>query len=368
MNKYTNAFQQIIFDKNNNLLFFAIVFGTFFASLVLGNLLADIMLKFIVLIFSKSKFNFDKDDLSPAKKPLKTFFVATATFLAIYFFANAKIEQNSSFIVLLAFAQKIYRVVMILIISSIIYSIVPALMRLYKKLSKSDSLSPIVSLFIQRALRLFVIVICFIVILSEFGINVNGLITGLGLGGLTFALAAQDTASNIFGGVVILSDKPFAVGDWIQTPEADGIVEDITFRSTRIRTFDDALVILPNNKISSSPITNLTKMNKRRIRFTLGLTYSTKPENLRVIIDEIRQALKAHPEALPETVMVRLQEFAPSAFEIFVQVYIKKLSQDDLKRIREEINYQIIDIVSKNNGSFAFPSTSLYVEKMPLQE
>lgn len=257
---------------------------------------------------------------------------------------------------------------MILIISSVIYSIVPALLRLHKKLSKSDSLSPIVSLFIQRALRLFVIVICFIVILSEFGINVNGLITGLGLGGLTFALAAQDTASNIFGGVVILSDKPFAVGDWIQTPEADGIVEDITFRSTRIRTFDDALVILPNNKISSSPITNLSKMNKRRIRFTIGLTYSTKPENLRIIIDEIRQILKNHPEALPETVMVRLQEFAPSAFEIFVQVYIKKLSQDDLKRIREEINYQIIDIVSKNNGSFAFPSTSVYVEKMLVQE
>ncbi|MDO5096625.1 MAG: mechanosensitive ion channel family protein [Peptostreptococcaceae bacterium] len=368
MNKYTNAFQQVFFDKNNSLLFFAVVFGTFFASLVLSNFLADILLKFVVLIFSKSKFNLDKDDLSPAKKPLKTFFVATATFLAIYFFANAKIEQNSSFIVLLSFARKIYRVIMILIITSIIYSIVPALFRLYKRLSKSESLSPVVSLFAERALRLFVIVICFIVILSEFGINVNGLITGLGLGGLTFALAAQDTASNIFGGVVILSDKPFAVGDWIQTPEAEGIVEDITFRSTRIRTFEDALIILPNNKISSSPITNLTKMNKRRIRFNLGLTYTTKPEKLRIIIDEIRDALKNHKETISDSVMVRLQEFAPSSFEIFVQAYINKLSQEDLKRIREEINYEIIDIVARNESSFAFPSTSVYVEKMFVQE
>ena len=100
------------------------------------------------------------------------------------------------------------------------------------------------------------IVLAAIAILSETGTNVTTIITGLGLGGLTFALAAQDTAQNLFGGLVILLDKPFAVDDWISTPNIEGVVEDITFRSTRIRTFPNALVVVPNSSLVSSPITN----------------------------------------------------------------------------------------------------------------
>lgn len=132
--------------------------------------------------------------------------------------------------------------------------------------------------FLKKIVKVLIFTVSGIAILSETGTNVTTIITGIGLGGLTFALAAQDTAQNLFGGMVILFDRPFAVDDWISTPDIEGVVEDITFRSTRIRTFPNALVIVPNSSLVSSPITNWSRMNKRRASFSIGLTYDTPKE------------------------------------------------------------------------------------------
>lgn len=364
MDKYLNAFRQILSSGNKGMIFLGSILTALVVSIILSEFIASAFLSVIRFISIKSKSEMSKEDLLPAKKPLKIVFVASITYFTIYFLASSLIASNSSYIVLLAFFKKLYRVLMIILFTMLLYKLVPTFISLYQRLSRSDDLSrnPIVLMFVRRMLQLFVLVIGFIIILSEMGINVNGLITGLGLGGLTFALAAQDTASNIFGGVVILSDKPFAVGDWIQTSDAEGIVEDITFRSTRIRTFDDALVVLPNSKLTNTAITNWTKMNKRKLKFHIGLTYGTKSDILRNIIDEVRYCLKNHPEILSDSVIVRLDEFAPSALNILVQLYADVTSLDELKKIREEINFEILDIVSNNGSEFAFPSTSVYMQ------
>ncbi|MDO4711148.1 MAG: mechanosensitive ion channel family protein [Peptostreptococcaceae bacterium] len=365
MSKYLNALRQILLSGNTGLIFIISVLITSIISLVLSEFVASGVLSIIRSLFSRSSDPLSKEDLLPAKKPLKIVIVSSVTYLMIYSLASSLTKTNSSYIVFLAFSKKLYRVLMILLFSMILYKLVPTLLRMYQRLSRTDDLSknPIVLVFIQRMLQLIVMILGFIIALSEIGINVNGLITGLGLGGLTFALAAQDTASNIFGGVVILSDKPFAVGDWIQTPDAEGIVEDITFRSSRIRTFDDALVVLPNSKLTNTAITNWTKMNKRKLKFYVGLTYDTAPDVLRSILDEIRYFLKNHPEILSESVIVRLDEFAPSSLNILVQLYTDVISLEELKRVREEINFEVLDIVAKSGSRFAFPSTSVYMQK-----
>lgn len=365
MNKYINAFKQLFQGGGANSIFLISCLGVFILSMALKTLVSGWIISLSHKIISKTKFNVDKEDFDAAKKPIEILFVATTTIIAIYALGSLKIENNSSYIVLLNLSYRIYKAAMIIAFSVLIYALVPAFMHMYQRMrrSEADNINPIVLIFLERAFRLLVVIICIVAILSELGINVNGLITGIGLGGLTFALAAQDTAANIFGGMVIISDKPFSVGDWIQSGTIEGHVEDITFRSTRIRTFDDALIIVPNNKLTSEAITNWTKMNKRRIRFNMGLTYSTTPAALRNIVDEIRYYLKNHEEIIPDTVLVRLEDFAPSSLSILVQMYVNATQLQDLKRIREEINYQIMEIVTNNGTSFAFPSTTVYMHQ-----
>ena len=129
--------------------------------------------------------------------------------------------------------------------------------------------------FLERIYKAVILLFAGVLVVTEIGYNVNSLIAGLGLGGLTFALAAQDSASNFFGGLVIIFEKPFELGDWISTASLEGSVEDITFRSTKIRTLANALTVVPNSKLCGEPITNWTRMKMRLAQFTLGLTYGT---------------------------------------------------------------------------------------------
>ncbi|MEF2562515.1 MAG: mechanosensitive ion channel family protein, partial [Negativibacillus sp.] len=215
--------------------------------------------------------------------------------------------------------------------------------------------------FLKKALKVLLIVLAAIAILSETGTNVTTIITGLGLGGLTFALAAQDTAQNLFGGLVILLDKPFAVDDWISTPNIEGVVEDITFRSTRIRTFPNALVVVPNSSLVSSPITNWSRMNKRRATFSIGLTYDTPKEKMEECVARITEMVNSNEEILPEDTVIRFNSFQDSSLEISLMYFTRPTSFSDFQRIKEQVNYGIMQIVEDLGLSFAFPTQTLYV-------
>ena len=365
MNKLYHAIRQIVSGGNNGLPFFVVVLSVFFISVLLSSLFYKMIVSITKKFFNKIRLDVDSEDFLPAKKPLRMFFVATLTYIALYYMTSRLSASNSSYIVIAMFSKHIYRAIMIVIIAWILYHFVPIILSGYLRFNPTSILgqNPVIIGFAVRSIQLVSIFIAIIVILSEMGINVNGFITGLGLGGLTFALAAQDTASNLFGGVVILSDKPFSVGDWIQTPEVEGVVEGISFRSTRVRTFDDALVVLPNSKLSNSAITNWTKMNKRKIRFFIGLTYSTEPNTLRKIIEEMTNYLTQHEDVIHDSVIVRLDGFGVSSLDILIQAYLDVTALSDMKRIQEQINYEILRIVADNDASFALPSTSIYMGK-----
>ena len=198
-------------------------------------------------------------------------------------------------------------------------------------------------------------------VLAELGYNINGVLAGLGLGGLSFALAGQDMVSNFFGGLVLVTERPFEIGDWVSTPDVEGTVEDISLRSTKVRTLENALVIVPNSKVTTTPITNWTRMKMRLARFTLGLEYKTSPAALQSTVQAVEAMLKGHEGVHAGTVQVRLLDFGPSSLDVTVQFYTKTTDITEYRAVREDINLRILDILAAQGVSLAFPSRSLYV-------
>lgn len=159
----------------------------------------------------------------------------------------------------------------------------------------------------------------------------------------------------------------FSINDWIKTPSVEGVVEGITFRSTKIRTFAQALVTIPNSTLANEPITNWTKMGKRQITFSLGLTYSTPREKIQVCVERIDCMLRNHEALDQDFILVHFSEFNESSLDIFLYFFTKTTAWAEYLRIKEDINLKIMEIleqenVSIANVSIAFPSRSLYLE------
>ena len=339
---------------------------SFIAAQIFKGYFAGFIINVFHRLLSRTRLRVEKDSMEFLKKPLKLIFISTVMFFAFITQKNLMAEYP----LLLSLVIRIYRLAMILCIIYFIYAAVPVIMSAFNRLKHPDSIlfDDTLLIFFAKIIKAVIVIIAVLIVLGEFGVNINGLITGVGLGGLTFALAAQDTASNIFGGLVIISDKPFAVGDWIQTASIEGTVEDISFRSTRIRTFDDALLVVPNSTLSSASITNWSKMNKRKVKFNIGLTYNTAPSQVKNIIADIETFLNSHKDIVSDTPLVKLDEFGSSSLNIMVMFFTSQTSLAELKRVREEINYEILDIVHRHNSSFAFPSTSVYMESKSKSE
>jgi len=214
-------------------------------------------------------------------------------------------------------------------------------------------------------LKTIVLILAGINILSTWGINITGFVASLGLVGMAFALAAKDTASNFFGSMVLFTDQPFKVGDWIKTHEVEGTIETIGVRSTKVRTFARALVSVPNGNLANAAILNWSEMNKRQIKMTLGLTYSTTATQMRTILQEMRELLKNDDDIDQQTIYIHFTEFQDSALGIFCYFFTKTTHWGKYMEVRERINLELMEIVERNGAGFAFPSQSLYVESMP---
>lgn len=199
-----------------------------------------------------------------------------------------------------------------------------------------------------------------------FNLDVVSLVTGLGIGGLAFALAAKETLENLLGSFTIFLDKPFKVGDQIRVSGVEGMVESVGIRTTRLRSLDKSLVILPNKKMIDAELVNEDERALRRVRFTIGLTYNSRPEQLQVVTAEIRKLLHSHPQ-IGEKVVVHFRNFSASSLDILVQYFIMNPEYEKFLEVNEDVNLKIMKIVEDSGCAFAFPSTSLYIEKNQLE-
>ena len=215
---------------------------------------------------------------------------------------------------------------------------------------------------IKKALAALVIVFGVLMGIKSLGVDVGAVLTGLGIGGLAFAFAAQDTIANLFGSFVVVLDHPFKVGDYIRLGSNEGTVEDIGLRSTRLRSSARTQIVLPNKTVAAEPIINFTRMPQRRVDQTIGLTYNTTPEQMETVLTDIRRILQDDPGVHQEFVAVNFAEYNASSLDIQI-IYFT--ADPDFKKhldIRERINLKIMRAVAARELSFAFPTQTLHVD------
>jgi len=234
-------------------------------------------------------------------------------------------------------------------------------------------LSTVMVQWIFKVGRVLIVFIGGAVILEIWGIEVGPLLAGLGLFGAAVALGAQDLFKNLIGGMTIIAEKRFHPGEWILVDGVvEGTVEEIGFRSTKVRRFDKAPVYVPNASLADTVVTNFTRMSHRRIYWKIGVTYSTTTEQLKIIRDGIMEYLQNNDAFAPAEevpTFVRVDSFNASSIDILLYCFTKTTNWGEWLEIKEEFAFAIKDIVENKAGSsFAFPSTSIYVESLPGQE
>ncbi|RAZ49376.1 mechanosensitive ion channel family protein [Campylobacter hyointestinalis] len=268
-------------------------------------------------------------------------------------------------------------------------------MMILSKIAQKSGKKEVINLII-KILYFIVIVITILLILSRLGFDISTIIASLGIGGLAVALATKDIIANFFASILLLFDNSFSQGDWIVCAGVEGTVVEIGLRKTTIRTFDNSLVFIPNSKIMSENVKNWNRRKVgRQIKMSIGLTYSTTPDQLKECITEIKTMLQNHPgiaksgedsalnssdfrlkyrqnmvsvddlAGYKSNLFVVLDEFGDNSINILIYCFSKTVVWGEFLETKQDVMLKIMDILSKYETEFAFPSQSIYIEKLP---
>lgn len=321
------------------------------------NILSSTLSRIIIKLLqgkniSKTKSKFKDNYLF---KPLIWYLKFIGIYLATLFI---KPSSNVLFI-----ANKLFRIFTILFICKSISSYLNSNAGILNKISSRFNKDTRSSTLIINIISFMVYFIGIALILSEIGYDITTLIAGLGISGVIIALAAQDTAKNLFGGLVIIFDKPFSIGDWIETSSEEGIVEDLTFRSTRIRTFKDSLITIPNSTITNDSIINWSRMNKRKTTINLEITFDTKIKKVYDFTEQVKKMLLEDEDVLNEKLAVHFSDINSNGYNIQISYFTNITNYYNYINVKEKINYEIMQIVDKNKISLAYNSYDLYIKK-----
>ena len=288
---------------------------------------------------------------------LKTFFKILGLYLGILLI-------NTKFDFKIVWVNKIFKIAVIILAAKGFADCLTTKSTLVNKVKNRVDLQTDDTMFrfILKAIRIIIYIVAGFLVSIELGYNLNGLVAGLGVGSIVLTLAAQDTAKNLFGGVVIFLDKPFVVGDWIQVEEYEGTVEDITFRSTRIRTFENSVVNVPNAVIANDSIINWSRMEKRRNKVNLCLDLDTPMEKVVKVQGRIKEMLKQHDEVIDDTIIVRFDNITDNGINLMVVSYTNSVSYPSFLEEKEKINFKIMQILKEENVELAYDTKTIYVK------
>jgi MscS family membrane protein len=215
----------------------------------------------------------------------------------------------------------------------------------------------------RKLLKPIIVVIVLVVALQNVGMNVGGLLAGLGIGGLALALAGKNALENLIGSIIISFDRPFKIGDFVKVGDLSGTVEDVGLRSTRLRTLERTRLTIPNAQMADAKVENFAPRDRMRINFKLGLQYDTSVDQLRFIVDELKRYLLAHVRVWQDSFSVRFIGFGDVALQIEVNCYVATADVGEFTGIREAIFFDIGAIVARAGAQFAFPSQTVYEGK-----
>jgi len=215
---------------------------------------------------------------------------------------------------------------------------------------------------IKKTLGIVFAVLAALTVAQRLGVNVGAFVAGLGIGGLAFALAAQDTIANFFGSVVVAADRPFRVGDYVSIGAVEGTVEDVGLRSTKLRTGARTQVVVPNKTVANEIVTNFSRMPQRRVDQKIGLTYATTPDQMQAILGDIRAILRGDPGVHPQTIAVYFSGYGDSTLDVQLIYFSADPDWARHMELRERVNLAIMRAVAARGLSFAFPTQTLHVD------
>ena len=278
-NKIQDVFNDVTSYKFK---YVGIAIGVFALFVLLKKIFAKYVFKIILRLVNKTKFNADTKIVAAFQKPVTNFFEVLGFYFAFKILTMAGIPISIIFI------DKVFSSAIIILISWGLYNLTEESSLLFEKMHKAYDIKvdKILFPFMSKTLRLVLVALVITIIAETWGYNIQGFVTGLGLGGLAFALAAKDAAANVIAGIFIILDKPFTIGDWISSDNLEGSIENISFRTTKIRAVDQSLIIVPNSKLTNEPVINFSRRGKRRVNLNLELTYRTSREKLEICVDK----------------------------------------------------------------------------------
>jgi MscS family membrane protein len=314
------------------------------------------LLPSIIKLISRNSTDIDDKILLAFARPIRFFIFSMGIYLALRYLP---LSFNQD-----VFLSKCFRSVLIIILAWGAYALSGIDSVMSDEFKEKLKIDKILVPFFSKLVRFLIWAMAVVLIAHEWDYDVNGFIAGLGLGGLAFALAAKDALANIFGGIVIIMEKPFSIGDWVQVSNVEGIVEEISFRSTRFRTFDQTVVTVPNSTLANQAITNCSRMGKRRVNFHIGIEYATPREKIEKCVLEIRAILHKHPDVNPEGILVNLENFGESSLDILIYYFTNSTDRGKYLAVKEDINFEILGILEKENVSMAFPSRTIYIDNV----
>ena len=229
--------------------------------------------------------------------------------------------------------------------------------------SPSDSITKNILPYSKKILKVFVGIIIVLIFLQNIGFNVNSLLASLGIGGVALALASKESLSHFFGGISIILDKPFLMGDWIVCDDIEGVVIDIGFRSTKIKTFYDSIITVPNSKLSDSIIDNLGKRKARRTRIQLDITYDTQPEKIKAFIEGVKNIIQSNPCTQKDYYQCYFNSFGSYSLQILLNFFLKVNDWDSELKEKQNIFLEILRLAQELELDFAFPTQTLDMPK-----
>ncbi len=337
-----------------------------FLGLLFKRVISRVLSKLIFKLFSKFADEAHSETfINLLLKPIESFITIFSLFIAtkqlthpfdntLYTYKKAKVTEAFT---LGELSDKIFLFLIIYSIFKIILRVIDfvahvLLLKAAKTKNKSDDqLVP----FLKELFKFLIAFIGFFVLLGYvFEVNAVSLITGLGIGGIAIAMAAKDSLENLLGSFLIFMDKPFTVGDTVKVDGIEGTIERVGFRSTVLRSPDKTTYVIPNRSMIDGVLENLTLRNSRRVKFDIALTYETSSDNLKKVIETLNDYLKTHPKITD--VSVGLDSFGDSSLNVQVVYFVPMKKDFDLVRIKEEVNFKLIDIVQAHGSEFAYPT------------
>lgn len=358
--------------------------------LILGVILIIFFIQFIIRYMVNNYLNhyaFQEDDIDYIHSHITRLFNIITSLFILHLILVVYLGIDTQSIVI----SKIFGIIYVLLVALLLYRIANTVAYLKMEGIRNNKLfkNEIVNLLI-KAYNVFIFIVATITILKILGVNLTALLSGLGIFGAAVAFAAKDSIANIFGSISILAGDVFEQGDWIESKDKDvnGTVVEIGLRATTIRTFDNALISIPNSELANNGVKNWSRRSiGRRIKMNIGVTYESDFKNIRKAVEDIKEMLKEHPgianerteyqnvyrqaklvstedfKGVKRTTLVYMDEFSDSSINILVYCFTRSVVWNEWLEVKEDVMYKIAEILENNNLDFAYPTLMIHQAK-----